>query len=349
MNKLFAVVCFLGFLACASGLLGVDLDVPTSLTSFQCLKKAGASFAVVRCYTGGAPDAACPKTVMSAWAANLTSVQLYLTPCTTSSCPSASAQVTGLSTFIEANNIKHDMLWLDISAPTTWPTTPSSNQIVFQQLVSTAVQLNFAVGVYTTQNDWFTIMGSTFTSGSSLPLTYAYLDGEENFDDFVPFAGWTQPHGKQYKANVNMCSTTVDFDYRPLVEPTTTATSTHAATGTPTATAAHAATHTGNSNTGHANSANSGSHTGSSSHSATSGGVQSSSTASLVSSSGAQSSGNLVASSGSISTGPPNLSSSGSDSQVSSGNVVASSDGGASSGGASSGFSSSGGYSSSGR
>ena len=52
---------------------------------------------------------------------------------------------------------------------------------------------------------WDPIFGSSFTAGSRFPLWYANYDGEPNFGDFSPFAGWSSPFRKQFSPSGSKC------------------------------------------------------------------------------------------------------------------------------------------------
>jgi hypothetical protein len=53
-----------------------------------------------------------------------------------------------------------------------------------------------------------TFTGSTtyaYPPANTLPLWYSSLNGAANFDDFVPFGGFTAPHAKQYLKVWDVC------------------------------------------------------------------------------------------------------------------------------------------------
>jgi len=133
-------------------------------------------------------------------------------------------------------------VWLDIEGPGLyWGSDHSANANFIQELLSTAASLHLDVGIYTSASQWIPIVGS-WTGGAAYPLwctwctvclravivysqaqrprvspccADANYDGEENFDDFRPFNGWTSPHIKQYSGSGSECGMTVDLDWFP--------------------------------------------------------------------------------------------------------------------------------------
>jgi hypothetical protein len=64
------------FLTCmvspVSGVNGVDMSTLVTKSSFECLKRNGINFAIIRCYMkSDIPDPNCPVTVANAWAAGI--------------------------------------------------------------------------------------------------------------------------------------------------------------------------------------------------------------------------------------------------------------------------------------
>lgn len=72
-----------------------------------------------------------------------------------------------------------------------------------------------AVGVYSSNYEWGQTCGSA-TGLQQYPLWYANYDGEQNYNDFTPFGGWTSPAIKQYNDHGDSsCSVSVDVDWYP--------------------------------------------------------------------------------------------------------------------------------------
>jgi hypothetical protein len=86
-----------------------------------------------------------------------------------------------------------------------------------------AASANVPIGIYTSKSQWEPIMGrgNAYTAGSKYPLWYAHYDKVPNFKDFSTsrigdFGGWTEPHMKQYKGDIKVCSAGVDESYYTL-------------------------------------------------------------------------------------------------------------------------------------
>ena len=65
---------------------------------------------------------------------------------------------------------------------------------------------------------WNSILGSytacsQVAEGGKMPLWYPHFDNLDNFDDWVPFAGWLKPTIKQYKDTTSICGAEVDFNF----------------------------------------------------------------------------------------------------------------------------------------
>lgn len=68
-------------------------------------------------------------------------------------------------------------------------------------------------GVYASESEWSSIMGSYYTGGSDHQLWYPHYDRKPSFSDFKPFGGWPQPRIKQYAGDVSLCGTDVDRNF----------------------------------------------------------------------------------------------------------------------------------------
>lgn len=51
--------------------------------------------------------------------------------------------------------------------------------------------------------------------GSLLTHRYAHYDGEQNYNDFSPFGGWSRPSIKQYAGDASLCGLDVDLNWYP--------------------------------------------------------------------------------------------------------------------------------------
>jgi len=119
-------------------------------------------------------------------------------------------------------SVEYGMIWLDIeynpSSGCSWASyTASENCQYAQQLASTGKANGATIGVYSSQYEWETVMGSAgaCTDLTSYPLWYAHYDNDPSFSDYPSYAfgGWKTPAMKQYEGDVTLCSFDVDEDY----------------------------------------------------------------------------------------------------------------------------------------
>jgi hypothetical protein len=55
-----------------------------------------------------------------------------------------------------------------------------------------------------------------YPPANTLPLWYSSPNGAANFDDFVPFGGFTTPYAKQFVYMLGMCGASVIYqDWAP--------------------------------------------------------------------------------------------------------------------------------------
>ncbi|MFQ5544754.1 MAG: hypothetical protein ACE5FE_02130 [Acidiferrobacterales bacterium] len=110
-------------------------------------------------------------------------------------------------------------LWLDVEQPRgNW----SASQLI--QKIQWGVNAcgTMPCGIYTRKVWWLDNVGDT-SAFSSLPIWYAYYDGQNEFNDWYnpffwyegPFGGWSDPTGKQYDSDwtaPDLCGVNVDYN-----------------------------------------------------------------------------------------------------------------------------------------
>ncbi|GMT01812.1 hypothetical protein PENTCL1PPCAC_23986, partial [Pristionchus entomophagus] len=77
-----------------------------------------------------------------------------------------------------------------------------ANQQFILDMASQGKAMGITIGVYTNNNSWGTIVGSSWNGVSSHPLWWANWNGQANFNNFSPFGGWTKPAMHQYQGDV---------------------------------------------------------------------------------------------------------------------------------------------------
>jgi len=105
---------------------------------------------------------------------------------------------------IEDSNaaVNFGTVWLDVednpSSGCSWASySASSNCDYLGQLISAVKSHSRAVGVYTSEGEWESVMGSLSAcanvASSSVPLWYAHYDNSASFSDYVKIGGWSSP------------------------------------------------------------------------------------------------------------------------------------------------------------
>jgi len=109
------------------------------------------------------------------------------------------------------------MVWIDVeinpSSGCSWTSYSwSSNCDYLNSLISAVKSHGKSVGVYTSQYEWESTMGSlgACTSANGVPLWYAHYDNSASFGDYVKIGGWSKPNMKQFKGDTTMCSVGID-------------------------------------------------------------------------------------------------------------------------------------------
>ncbi|XP_065846642.1 probable GH family 25 lysozyme 5 isoform X2 [Oscarella lobularis] len=206
--------CHLAYSACVKR-KGVDVSTIVSKSQFECLKKEGYSFAIVRAHRStGELDESARGTLENAQAAGMSDVDVYLFPCYC--CGNPAEQVS--KTVNSLKNLHYRTLWLDIEDNRTspnisewyWPDSKEEHQEFFKTMFDTA-KIHKDTGVYASKYYWEEIMGNDYEEGKSVPLWYPrYKNNDPSFDDFEKFGGWEEATIKQYHPNVMVCGVNVN-------------------------------------------------------------------------------------------------------------------------------------------
>jgi GH25 family lysozyme M1 (1,4-beta-N-acetylmuramidase) len=200
-----------------SGVYGADVAYPATTAQWQALKSVNSvSFAIVRCYEStGNVDPSAPDSVQSAWAAGLTSVDVYHFPCCR--VPAAD-QIKASVEALSAGGARVGRYWIDVEQGAGWPPLSAGGAVPFlQQLIQAAESYGLEVGIYTSVGEWSETTGNS-EAFSSYPLWYAHYDGVASFEDFPSFGprgGWTQPTMKQFLGDQRTSELPFDGNWAP--------------------------------------------------------------------------------------------------------------------------------------
>ena len=197
---------------------GGDISQPFSVEAFECTKRNGMEFIVVRCYQSfGRPDPNALTSLNNAKAAGIQYRDVYHFPCVGRD---AAAQIRESVDAVGKGNF--GMMWLDIetsySPGCEWSANRGSNCQFIGELIKAAQAMGVHVGVYSSIYMWNDqTAGASCTAGADngAPLWYAHYDGRQTFDDFVSFGGWHKPNVKQYNDKIDMCGMNSDADWYP--------------------------------------------------------------------------------------------------------------------------------------
>jgi hypothetical protein len=195
-----------------SATVGVDVSQLFPVSSWQCVRNYGYTFAIVRCYMStGKVDPNCAASVNNAWSGGMDHVDIYMFPCP--KCGNAKGQIQTL--YNAAKNIKYGQMWIDIEGTEYWLGSYSANRQFFNELSNAAVSIfgKKYAGVYANKVQWTGIFGDWSDWSSRLKLWVANWDYEPQFSHFTPFCGWTAPVMKQYAGDQAFCSMNVDKNF----------------------------------------------------------------------------------------------------------------------------------------
>ncbi|GMR44820.1 hypothetical protein PMAYCL1PPCAC_15015, partial [Pristionchus mayeri] len=216
MNRIALVFLAIG-VASTSATLGIDTIASISSSSFSCLKSNGYSFYIGRVgQSNGGIDQTGIANIKNAWSGGLADVDAYLFPCHSSSCGSAQTQVANTVNALKNAGAKFGMLWLDIEIY-NWPSDQATNRQFILDMVAECKTLGVSIGIYSNNNNWASIVGTSWTGVSQYPLWWANYNGQANFNNFVAFGGWSKPSIHQYQGDVKgACSVgNVDMNWYP--------------------------------------------------------------------------------------------------------------------------------------
>ena len=194
---------------------GGDVGNLYSTATYQCAKKNGWNFVIVRSYRSyGGIDVNAPANLANAKAAGIPYRDVYHFPCYGK--VSASKQMTD-----SYNGVKgmFGMMWLDMESNPSpgcgFSANYANNCQFLKDLIATGNKLGIKMGIYSSAYMWSSLFGSSCTAGAAagLPIWYAHYDGKRTFSDFKPFGGWTKPAIKQYADHVGMCGLNADANW----------------------------------------------------------------------------------------------------------------------------------------
>jgi len=208
-----SAILILGAAAPAMATYGVDIS--QAFNDFSCLKSQGFDFVIPRAWCSyGGFDKHALSNIANAHNAGIEYVDVYMFPCRGKS---ASSQVSSLVSNL--GGADYGQIWLDVevnpSSGCSWASySHSSNCDYLMELLSACSSNGVTCGVYTSEYEWETVMGSrgSCTQASSANLWYAHYDNNPSFSDYRQIGGWSSPNIKQYVGDTTACGLGVDKD-----------------------------------------------------------------------------------------------------------------------------------------
>eukprot|EP01027_Heterolobosea_sp_BB2_P020524 GEZU01029282.1.p1 GENE.GEZU01029282.1~~GEZU01029282.1.p1 ORF type:complete len:228 (-),score=70.04 GEZU01029282.1:131-814(-) len=208
------------FFAQSEAAYGIDVSsaICQSLTAddWNCLAQQGNSFAIIQIWDGGYQiNQNLANCVANAWNAGFAHVDIYGFFCPNCDGNDPQNAINQIKDYVNDNGVTFGQLWIDVEQCSGCWNDADSNCNYVGNIISTAQNEGFNVGVYSSENAWSTTVGgcSAFTD---LPLWYAHYDDWPSFSDGAYyFGGWSSPAMKQYSGTGNECGITVDLDWYP--------------------------------------------------------------------------------------------------------------------------------------
>jgi GH25 family lysozyme M1 (1,4-beta-N-acetylmuramidase) len=111
-------------------------------------------------------------------------------------------------------------VWIDVednpSTGCSWKGhTAASNCDFLMELIDGLKSKGKHVGVYTSQGEWSSVMGSqsACTKAAGEPLWYAHYDNSKSFGDYHKIGGWSKPTMKQFSGTGKVCGVGADLNW----------------------------------------------------------------------------------------------------------------------------------------
>eukprot|EP01112_Ceratiomyxa_fruticulosa_P014140 TRINITY_DN4029_c1_g1_i1.p1 TRINITY_DN4029_c1_g1~~TRINITY_DN4029_c1_g1_i1.p1 ORF type:complete len:232 (-),score=28.82 TRINITY_DN4029_c1_g1_i1:65-760(-) len=229
MNRSTTLLCLLITFAlpCALGqqyIVGIDTIENVTSSEYTCL--VGKAFAIINCFNQDQIVSTCSSAVTAGWSYGLLEVGISITPCVNDTCNDPVDQMKSVIQYIYSNNVRISHMWIEVTG--NWTSSTSTNQQILNQLFTTANNEGVQIGIFTSQKDWYGIMGQNYQFSHTVPLWYYHIDNMQSFGDYRPFGGWQNPTMKRFKQNVTTCGVFYNVDYRLYgARPSTTGHTTH--------------------------------------------------------------------------------------------------------------------------
>jgi hypothetical protein len=184
-----------------------------------CLKQQGYSFAVPRVFRETCQvDDNAVSNLKNAWSAGFKRVEGYIFPSYnhTGCALNATGQVLATVQALRQGNVKFSRLWIDVEG-TQWSSDHSLNGAFIDEMAQAIVDADIPVGYYLSIRSYGDILDPWTNKITDAHLWYPHWDNQQNFNDFSPYGGFTQPNRKQYTGGIEICGSKdlVDQSWHP--------------------------------------------------------------------------------------------------------------------------------------
>jgi hypothetical protein len=188
-------------------------------STLTCLKNAGFSYGIFQCWREqgeGTFWEECISNIENAWLSGYSSVGIYMYP---NRQYDPTMQVLQLMGNLTENNVKFDIIMLDIEGTDWYNYTIESNKDFMISLKTALKNFNVSLSIYCGPL-WEQYFGIDFTAFADVPLIYAHYDNvPSTYDwDYAPYGGWLKASGKQFFDGVSpevLCNLPLDWDWSP--------------------------------------------------------------------------------------------------------------------------------------
>ncbi|PIO64279.1 hypothetical protein TELCIR_14101 [Teladorsagia circumcincta] len=159
----------------------------------------------------GAPDPDAVTNIQLASAIGLRT-EVYMVPQIGTSGQTGAQQLEEMYSHLLDANIIVKSVWIEVTHRSGWslPFAASRNVDFLNSFLQRANIYGLSVGILTNLDEWNEITGSATINNVMLWYfktngTRTFADSPANFDDFVPFAGWTSPTAKRIALSEKVC------------------------------------------------------------------------------------------------------------------------------------------------
>ncbi len=198
MNSSFTIL----FLVASFLLVSCDhdlLEISEKIDNASCIR-ASYSSALVRGYLSTGMVDPNLKSNIAALTAVMVPVNIYMNPCV--KCGNASGQIDAIYNVVGES---HKMVGIYVFGD-QWGKDKQANKKFLLELVMSVMSHSTLSFIITNKYQWEKIIGEAIMSLILAPVIYIKVDHKATCDDYDPFGCWTEPVGKKYESDRQVCN-----------------------------------------------------------------------------------------------------------------------------------------------